>query len=198
MSRASDAFENRRKSERITAAEVEPGDIIAGSHDSYGGNRDDAWLDADAFRDVHEVQPEPQAGRGNPPLIRIRYTTARGTEHTRDFHPDRVFYRIAERPELPPVPEPQPDRMSDQEYEDLVRDRDRNARWAAQHLLPGQKYSLQRAKEYAREFARLDARQDAEIDARMNQATLDLIAEENAGGYDRPAIERFPPKDTSS
>lgn len=197
MSRASDAFENRRKSERITAAEVEPGDIIAGSHDSYGGNRDDAWLDADAFRDVLEVQSAPRAGRGEPDGIRIRYTTARGTEHTREFHRDRVFYRIAERPELPEVPAPQPDRLSDQEYEELVRDRDRNARWAAQHLLPGDKYDLKRAKEYAKEYAQLDARQNAEIDARMAQAILDLIAEENAGGYDRPAIERFPPTPSS-
>lgn len=190
MSRVSDAFDNRRKSERITAAEVEPGDIVAGSH----GHGDDAWLEPDAFRDVHEVQSIPRAGRGEPDGIRIRYTTARGTEHTRDFHPDRVFYRIAERPELPEVPGPQPERMSDEDYEELTKERDRYARWAAGSLLPGPKYDLQRAKRCAKQYAEADARHNAELDARLAQGILDLIAEENAGGYDRPAIERFPPR----
>jgi hypothetical protein len=173
----SDAWDNRKKSEKITAADVRPGDIVAGNYSLHK-----SWIEPDAYRTVREVSQDP-AG------IRIQYTTARGVEHDRTFPADTPFYRIAERPELPAIPGPQPERMDDYTYKRLEEDRNMLARFAAESILPGGS-GVKRARQWAREYAEKEKEYEAENAARSKQNLLDLIADERTGERDATEKEK--------
>lgn len=166
-------------SQEITAADVRPGDVIAG-----GGRVHRYFIEPDACRQVREVETLPDR-------IRIGYTTARGAEFSREYLPGAVIYRIpGGMPELPELSELEniPERISDQERKKTERDRDTYAHLTADALLEN---NLKDAHMFAKHYKR--ARDVMAEDRRRHRLseTARAIQVEEAGGQEHDTASPF-------
>lgn len=180
-------YANGRNAVKITAADVQPGDVIAG--DSY---RLRYFIPADAFRTVQEVEqlpdtaPEKHAGK-----ISIRYTTARGDEFTHEYDPAQPFQRVPHMPDTLPSwseLENPPAEMPEQTKKRLEQDRDSNAWLAADYLNSG---DVERATTHARQFREAQDKLDVEHDASDRRRAREVADIEAAGGHEHDGKSDF-------
>lgn len=167
-------YANGQRAVKITAADVQPGDVIAGSN-----FRLRYFIPADAFRTVQEVEPLPDAGQ-----VIIRYRTARGDEFARRYDAGQPFQRIPEMPDTLPAwseLEDPPAAMPEATKRRLEQDRDSNAWLAADYLNSG---DVERATTHARQFRELQDKLDAEHDASDRRKARETADIEAAGGHE--------------
>jgi hypothetical protein len=180
-----DEYDNSKRSERIQAGEVRAGDVIAAA-----ANLTHLFIEPDQFRTVRFVEPAaPNAEDYRPDVeqVRIGWTSARGADHVQTYPADAMFHRLPERPELPPMPGPQPEGLTDTEYNRLRSDQDTYARVCVDYLLtPGKSKD---AREMARRSKKAEAAYQAEMDRRADASLRELIERETNGtttDRDRP------------
>ena len=172
-----DEYKHAEKSELIQAHEVRRGDVIAAA-----ANLTHLFIEPDQFRTVRfveEAEPNPEDYHATTPRVRIGWTSARGADHSETYPADAMFHRLPERPELPPMPGPQPEGLSDEDYKRLRQDQDTYARVCVDYLLePGKSKD---AREMARKSKRAEAAYKAEMDRRHAASLRELIERETNG-----------------
>ena len=172
-----DEYENSKRAERIPAAEVRRGDVIAAA-----ANLTHLFIEPDQFRTVRfveEAEPNPEDYHAATPRVRIGWTSARGADHSETYPADAMFHRLPERPELPPMPGPQPEGLSDEDYKRLRSDQDTYARVCVDYLLePGKSKD---AREMARRSKQKEAAYTAEMERRQAASLRALIENETNG-----------------
>lgn len=173
-----DEYRNAEQSERITAGEVERGDVIAAA-----GNLSHLFIEPDQFRVVRFVEPaapDPEDYRPDVPRVRIGWTSARGADHSETYPADAMFHRLPEAPELPPMPAAVPaDGLTDKEYDRLERDQDTYARVCVDYLVtPGKSKD---ARTMARKSKEAERAHRAEMERRAAVRLLEIIESETAG-----------------
>jgi hypothetical protein len=178
MSRTNmDEYDNAKKSERIQAHEVRRGDVIAAA-----AGLTHLFIDPDRFRTVRfveEAEPDPQDYHREVPRVRIGWTSARGADHVETYPADAMFHRIAERPELPQAPGPQPEGLTDRDYDRLRQDQDTYARICVDYLLtPGKSAD---ARKMARKSKDAEKAYSAELERRHKAGIHELIERETNG-----------------
>lgn len=173
---ASDAFNLRQTSTEVTAGDVRAGDVIAG-----GAHAHRYFIEPDACRQVQEVETLPDR-------IRIRYTTARGAEFSREYLPGSLIYRLPAMPELPELSDLEdiPEQMNEQDRKKAERNRETYAFLTADNLL---KNNLKDAHTFAKHYR--EARDAIDEDRRRYQLseTARTIQIEEDGGqqHDTPS-----------
>jgi len=169
----SDSWNNRYNAEKITAADVRPGDVIAGT-----GRSSRSFLSSYAFRTVEDVETLPTGE------VRIHYRACTGQDFRRDFPEDQRFYRLPEMPERRPLPEEDPEEMPARKQEELKRSRETYAVLTTEAVLD--KEPIKKARYFAAKYKEVNDQLEEERrneESRKDRETLRLEA---AGGTDTP------------